>query len=58
MYLVSIPVNCYKFHRAKDKQPILDELRAFDADRVMLNFEAKLDGALAFHNEEEYRDAA
>ena len=55
MYLVSIPVNCYKFHRAKDKQPILDELRAFDADRVMLNFEAKLDGALAFHNEEKYR---
>lgn len=55
MYLVSIPVNCYKFHRAKDKQPILEELRAFDADRVMLNFETKLDGALAFHNAEEYQ---
>lgn len=53
MYLVSIPVNCYKFHRLKDKQPILEELWAFDADRVMLNFEAKLDGVLAFYNEEE-----
>ena len=44
MYFISIPVNCYKFHRMRDKQLILDELRSFDADRVMLNFESMLDG--------------
>lgn len=44
MYRVSIPVNCDKFHRARDKGAIVRELRAFDASRVMLNFETSLDG--------------
>ena len=55
MYKVSIPVNCDKFYRAKNKQLILDELRAFDADRVMLNFETTLDGHILLYNEESYR---
>ena len=44
MYRVSIPINCDKFHRARDKGAIVRELRAFDASRVMLNFETSLDG--------------
>lgn len=55
MCYVSIPVNCNKFHRIKNKQLILDELRAFDADRVMLNFEDILDGHMILYNEEEYQ---
>ena len=55
MYKVSIPVNCDKFHRAQDKQIILDELRAFGADRVMLNFETTLDGHVVLQDEAEYR---
>ena len=55
MYRVSIPVNCNKFHRMKDKQPLLDELRAFDAERVMLNFETALDGHVALYDEESYQ---
>ncbi len=54
MYLTSIPINCYKFHRTKDKNTILDELKAFDADRVMLNFESMLDGHIARDSREEY----
>ena len=54
MYLTSIPINCYKFHRTKDKNTILDELKAFDADRVMLNFESMLDGHIARDSKEEY----
>ncbi len=54
MYLTSIPINCYKFHRTKDKKAILDELKAFDADRVMLNFESMLDGHIARDSREEY----
>lgn len=55
MYLVSIPINCNKFHRIKNKQLILDELRAFDADRVMLNFENALDGHVVLYKREEYQ---
>ena len=55
MYLVSIPINCYKFHRTKDKQLILDELQSFDANRVMLNFETKLDGYIVLYNDVEYQ---
>lgn len=55
MYLVSIPINCCKFHRTKNKQLILDELRAFDADRVMLNFESRLDGHIVLSQREEYQ---
>ena len=44
MYRVSIPINCDKFHRARDKGAIAQELRGFDACRVMLNFETTLDG--------------
>lgn len=55
MYRVNIPINCDKFHRAKDKQVILDELRAFDADRVLLNFETVLDGHILVYNSEEYQ---
>ena len=55
MYLVNIPINCDKFHRAKDKALLLDELRAFDADRVFLNFETVLDGHILLYNKEEYQ---
>ena len=55
MYVVSVPINCYKFHRTKNKQLILDELREFDADRVMLNFESKLDGHIVLSKREEYQ---
>ena len=55
MYRVSIPINCDKFHRARDKRSILDELKAFDADRVMLNFETALDGHIVLYNEEDYQ---
>ncbi len=55
MYLVSVPINCNKFHRIKNKQLILDELRAFDANRVMLNFENALDGHILLYKEEEYK---
>ena len=55
MYKTSIPINCDKFYRTKDKQVILDELRAFDADRVMLNFETALDGQVLLYDEGEYR---
>lgn len=55
MYTVNIPINCDKFYRARDKQAILDELRAFDADRVMLNFETALDGHILLYNEDAYR---
>ena len=52
---VSIPMNCKKFHRTKNKQLILDEVRCFDADRVMLNFEDDLDGHFLLYNHEEYQ---
>lgn len=55
MYRVSIPINCDKFHRASDKNLILDELKAFDADRVMLNFETALDGHILLYNKEDYQ---
>lgn len=55
MYCVSIPVNCNKFHRIKNKQSLLDELKAFDADRIMLNFEDKLDGYITLYNSKDYR---
>ena len=51
MYLVSIPINCDKFHRTKDKETLLDELRGFDADRVFLNFETVLDGQILLYDE-------
>ena len=55
MYRVSIPINCNKFHRIKNKQLILEELQAFDADRIMLNFEDILDGHMILSNKEEYQ---
>ena len=55
MYQVSIPINCNKFHRTKDKQLLLDELRAFDADRVMLNFETALDGHVVLYDQSDYQ---
>ncbi|MBE6570884.1 MAG: hypothetical protein E7656_01370 [Ruminococcaceae bacterium] len=55
MYLTNIPINCNKFHRIKDKQLILDELRAFDADRVFLNFEDDLDGHILVYDNKEYQ---
>lgn len=55
MYLTSIPINCNKFHRIKNKQLILDELKAFGTDRVMLNYENALDGHIILHNEEDYQ---
>lgn len=55
MYSVSIPVNCDKFYRCKDKNLLLNELRAFDADRVFLNFETVLDGHILLHNEVDYQ---
>ena len=54
MYKVSIPINCDKFHRTLDKKLLLDELKAFDADRVMLNFETELDGHVVLYNEDDY----
>lgn len=55
MYCVSIPINCNKFHRIKNKQLLLDELKAFDANRIMLNFENALDGYITLHNDKEYK---
>lgn len=55
MYCVSIPINCNKFHRIKDKQLLLDELKAFEANRIMLNFEDTLDGYITLYNNEEYK---
>lgn len=55
MYSVNIPVNCDTFHRAKDKNLILDELREFDADRVFLNFETVLDGHIVRYHKAEYQ---
>ncbi|MBR6747989.1 MAG: hypothetical protein IKM07_03540 [Clostridia bacterium] len=55
MCRVSIPINCDKFHRTKDKQLLLDELRAFDADRVMLNFETVLDGHVVLADGDDYQ---
>ena len=55
MYLTSIPINCDKFHRTKNKQLILDELKAFDADRVMLNFESALDGYITIYDQKAYQ---
>ena len=55
MYLTNIPINCNKFHRIKDKRLILDELRAFDADRVFLNFEDDLDGHILVYDNKEYQ---
>ena len=55
MYKVSIPINCDKFYRTKEKQLILDELNAFDADRVMLNFETALDGHVLLYSEKDYQ---
>jgi len=55
MYRVNIPINCDKFYRTENKQLILDELRAFDADRVLLNFETVLDGHILVYNSEEYQ---
>lgn len=53
MYRIYIPVNCDKFYRTKNKQLLLDELRQFDADTVMLNFETSLDGHVILYSEEE-----
>ena len=53
MYKIYIPVNCDKFHRTKDKQKLLSELKAFDADVVMLNFETSLDGHVILSCKEE-----
>ena len=55
MYTVNIPINCDLFSRTKDKQKLLDELRAFDAHRVMLNFETALDGHIVLQDPEDYR---
>ena len=55
MYLVNIPINCDKFHRTKNKQSILDELNAFDANRVFLNFETVLDGHILLYHGEDYQ---
>lgn len=55
MYLTSIPINCNKFHRIKNKQLILDELKAFDTDRVMLNFETTLDGYIIIKDKNKYQ---
>ena len=55
MYQVSVPINCDKFYRTKNKQLILDELKAFDADRVMLNFETALDGHVVLFDEKDYQ---
>ena len=55
MYKVSIPINCDKFYRTTNKQLLLDELKAFDADRVMLNFETSLDGHVLVYNQEDYK---
>lgn len=55
MYLTNIPINCEKFHRTKNKQLILDELKAFDADRVMLNFESTLDGYITIFDQKVYQ---
>ena len=55
MYRASIPINCNKFHRTKNKQLILNELQAFDADRVILNFEDSLDGHMILYNKEVYQ---
>lgn len=55
MYRVNMPINCDKFHRTENKQLILDELRAFDADRVLLNFETVLDGHILVYNSEDYQ---
>ena len=55
MYKVSIPINCDKFYRTTNKQLLLDELKAFDADRVMLNFETSLDGHILVYNQEDYQ---
>lgn len=54
MFSVSIPINCNKFHRIKNKKLLLDELRSFDATRVMLNYETTLDGQVVLCNKEEY----
>ena len=53
MYIVSIPINCDKFHRTENKQLLLDELKAFDCNRVMLNFETSLDGHVVLYNKED-----
>lgn len=55
MYLINIPINCDKFHRTANKQLILDELKAFDVDRVMLNFETTLDGHVVLYDENDYQ---
>ena len=55
MYKVSIPINCDKFYRTAEKQLILDELKAFDAGRVMLNFETALDGHVVLYDEKDYQ---
>ena len=55
MYTVSIPINCDKFHRAKDKTLLLEELEAFDAERVFLNFETVLDGQVLLYDREDYQ---
>ncbi len=55
MYRVSIPINCDKFHRTANKQLLLDELQAFDADRVMLNFETVIDGHMLVYRQEDYQ---
>ena len=55
MYQVSIPINFDKFYITKDKQLILDELKAFDADRVMLNFETALDGHVVLYDQKDYQ---
>ncbi|MBQ9162087.1 MAG: hypothetical protein IJX74_02315 [Clostridia bacterium] len=55
MYNVGIPINGDNFRRTKNKQLILDELKAFDCDRVFINFETILDGHMVLHNEEDYQ---
>ena len=55
MYSINIPINCDKFYRSKDKTQLLEELKAFDADRVFLNFETVLDGHILLYNQEDYQ---
>ena len=54
MYKISIPINCDKFHRTSDKKLLLDELKAFDANRVFLNFETAMDGYVVLNSKDEY----
>lgn len=55
MYKVSIPINCNKFYKTKDKTLLLEELKAFDADRIFLNFETVLDGHVLLYDGKDYQ---